>query len=1515
MKGGKVSMKPIKLILSAFGPYAGTTEIDFERLGSQGLYLITGDTGAGKTTIFDAIAYALYGEASGDVRRADMFRSKYAQDDVPTYVAFTFDYRGKRYSVKRNPEYQRPKGRGTGYTTQKAEAELIYPDNRTPVTKSKEVTRAVIELIGLDRKQFTQIAMIAQGDFQKLLLANTEDRSNIFRQIFKTGLYQTLQGKLKDAVREQWVAYTELKRSISQYMESIVCVCNTPTAEKMCRLRKEKFDGRIGEGLVLLDQLCIEDETVLNNLDNEISALDRQIEKENQLIGNIHKIRQQQKELVENQELLEQLTPKIQQAKERYRAAEQAAAECGQLALEMKEQQKNLVLFDKLEQAEKALVAAQQSICQETDQKQELFEQQQSLEVLLKTDSEALRALALVGEKQAHLENNRDKMQQQIQLLQQQKSGWEQELTRQQETENRIDKEQERAATLAEQLAQLQQQTTQLSDKDSMLAETQKLQETLTEQEALLQQFQKEQNENQNQLQQIDNTIKELDKQKFILTEAEMQCKTELEQLKNIGALEIQLQHRTNIVQEQLATFEVQRNSLEELVQTVAACQTARQEAQIQYEAQQKQQVLYRDEWENIKDADIRSLQLVQEKKELFDQEQACKKLTEELKTWEELQAKLHTAQEDYRKAAVEKEQIGNDYREMERRFLGVQAGLLAQDLKEGMSCPVCGATHHEHLAKIPKEAPTKEAVEQKKEQLTEAEKKAERLSVMASHLNAQLLEQKEIIFRIEETIFNFENKELTQGQRNLKSINEIQSDSSNTKTEQELKAFEEKKPIDGCDVQNKNSTDKEVDSISIIIKDIKEKIREKQQKFIEMEKELNLQLEIVEKEQKRKVALDKLIREGETTQSELNALLQKETQAFAAAQGKLEEKYRQWEQMLSELQLSDTFNQDKIGGENLTISVSDLFLDDVFQQEKQAIADYLQQKLEMCKKQLQQAITDKKRQEKLMCEIEQQEIQKQQLEEQLGEQKAQQAERIGQERTQQKQIAAELEKANRLCEEITAHLIQIKTLEVVKSQSTFSTIFSMIHTYQKALSEYAETLKQSIAFRKQLEAEQKQTEETLSASNTEIVTLEKELEAIKSLKNEKAEQLFASLCAQEPDLGATGSTCTEISVEELRVIFSRIVEQLEQQLDTLLADLEQSREKLVQKQSLEQKIPRTEQKIKTLVQEIQKLEVSLTRQTTECNTIIKEIATLQEQLGTDSKEAVEQHIQALSDHIQELDNTFQIAKKQYEEYNTHKTHLKAAIETLKKQIDAEGETVELQEDDVLARREKWQRDKKERNDQRDQRKSAVSTNRGIYDKVTAKQDNILAVEQKYVWMKALSDTANGMLNGKQKVELETYIQMTYFDRILRRANLRLLTMSNGQYELKREQDNENRREKVGLELCVIDHYNATQRSVKTLSGGETFEASLSLALGLSDEIQSYTGGIQMDSMFVDEGFGSLDEEALAQAMKALVHLTEGNRLVGVISHVPALKEQIERKLIVTKNRNKNGVSSSVQVE
>ena len=150
---------------------------------------------------------------------------------------------------------------------------------------------------------------------------------------------------------------------------------------------------------------------------------------------------------------------------------------------------------------------------------------------------------------------------------------------------------------------------------------------------------------------------------------------------------------------------------------------------------------------------------------------------------------------------------------------------------------------------------------------------------------------------------------------------------------------------------------------------------------------------------------------------------------------------------------------------------------------------------------------------------------------------------------------------------------------------------------------------------------------------------------------------------------------------------------------------------------------------------------------------------------------------------------------------------------------------------------------------------------------------------------------------------LETYIQMTYFDRIIARANTRFMKMSGGQYELKRSETADNNRSQSGLDLSVVDHYNGTERSVKTLSGGESFKASLSLALGLSDEIQSSAGGIKLDTMFVDEGFGSLDPESLSQAFRALADLSDGNRLVGIISHVADLKEKIDKQVIITKEK------------
>ena len=190
-------MRPLRLTLSAFGPYAAQTTLDLEKLGRGGLYLITGDTGAGKTTLFDAITYALYDHSSSGIREGSMLRCKYADDKTPTFVELEFEVHGVRYTVRRNPEYQRPKARGEGMTTEKADATLTYPDTRPPVTKAKDVTAAVQEIIGLDYNQFSQIVLIAQGQFTKLLNASTEERSRIFRKLFRTQRYAQLQERLQ----------------------------------------------------------------------------------------------------------------------------------------------------------------------------------------------------------------------------------------------------------------------------------------------------------------------------------------------------------------------------------------------------------------------------------------------------------------------------------------------------------------------------------------------------------------------------------------------------------------------------------------------------------------------------------------------------------------------------------------------------------------------------------------------------------------------------------------------------------------------------------------------------------------------------------------------------------------------------------------------------------------------------------------------------------------------------------------------------------------------------------------------------------------------------------------------------------------------------------------------------------------------------------------------------------------------------------------------------------------------
>lgn len=511
-KGLRQKMKPVKLIISAFGPYADRTEIHFDSFGGQGLFLITGDTGAGKTTIFDAIAFALYGEASGDVRRSDMFRSKYAKDEIPTYVEYTFLYRGKKYTVKRNPEYERPKGRGTGYTQQKADAELTFPDGRAPITKTKDVTKAVTELIGLDRKQFTQIAMIAQGDFQKLLFAGTQERGDIFRQIFGTGIYQRIQEQLKAMVKLKRDEYEELKRSMNQYMEGIVCKEDAVggASGKLQELKKLKFDGRMEEGLDLLAKLCEEDETVLGEMDEQQKRLDEEIRKRDQHMVDIRHRQEQRKALLENQAKQRELQAELTHKEALFAQAGQSREEGRGLEEQLQAAQKNLEKFDSLEEQRKISQEGEHEIAVKNRDREDKLSEKQALESALKAEQESLQALSGAGEVKERLERRHSDMLSWQQSLKRQKDGLALELERQQKAEQSLAENHTKQTELSESIAQNQKKREALGNLDTMLLAVEQTQEKLVAQRELLQKQQEEKERAQKEQEQLKATLARL---------------------------------------------------------------------------------------------------------------------------------------------------------------------------------------------------------------------------------------------------------------------------------------------------------------------------------------------------------------------------------------------------------------------------------------------------------------------------------------------------------------------------------------------------------------------------------------------------------------------------------------------------------------------------------------------------------------------------------------------------------------------------------------------------------------------------------------------------------------------------------------------------------------------------------------------------------------------------------------------------------------------------------------------
>ena len=1072
-------MKPEKLVISAFGPYADRTEIDFTKLGGQGIYLITGDTGAGKTTIFDAITFALYGEASGQVRDSAMFRSKYAAEEIETYVEFLFSWRGKSYQVIRNPEYLARKKRGTGYTVRKSDATLVYPDERQPVTKAKEVTRAVTELLGLDYRQFTQIAMIAQGDFQKLLLAGTAQRGEIFRQLFHTELYQSLQLKLKDAVKMQWKQYDELRRSISQYLNGIRYGQEAEElTEKLEEMKKSGFDGRVVEGLELLLELTEREKEFLMQLEQKEKVLEESISESEKRL----------QKCMQKQELESSLRLQEEQREPLLQAAGKAE----------EERKKNPELQRKAEELEG-----------------EIRKIRERMERILRIET--------LGQKAEKLGEELEKVQKKCQEHTAQKEQLQRELDRFGALEAVREK-------YCGQLANLQEQADRLESAKDAYGTRMKKEAALTEKMRQLQE--------------------ELDNRK--------------EMLKKMG-----------------------------------------------------------EEIEKSRDAGEIRLSLYQKKNNLTVQLNQAERLIEAKEEQSSLQKKLEFTTGRYLKARENYLPVKEAYEREFRLFLDTQAGILAEGLKEGMACPVCGSVHHPVLAEKCSEEISKESVDQKKAAADEAEKNVRNYSAMAGSLKEQL-----------------------------------------------------------------------------------ERLKKKAE---QMEKDAGYHLEDAEWVKER---LQKEIRTcGEELKKAEETLVQREKLVKAEEQKKAEQ--LQVEQLLHE------------------------------QEKKMA-----------------EAQAQKSSAREILCQI-------------LG----------------------------------------------------------------------------------KMEKDEKRKSDSLKDSEVQELTVS----AMKRLKS------------------CTGEISEKKSAVEQEI---QRREELKKEEGRLRAIVEQEKEKTVQLQA-------------------------------EKKSVEERIKEEQEKNGAESEreEILKEQILQKQEEQKKLKALQQKNQQEYEQILQKKAENEASIQTIRVQIE---QLEDVNEEEILKEKSRMTEEKSQMAEEKKELYVRYSGNREIYDKVNVQRDLLEEVEKKYVWMKSLADTAGG--NGKQKVELETYIQMAYFDRILRRANLRFMTMSSGQYELKRQKAPEDKKGKSGLELNVIDHYNGSERSVKTLSGGESFQASLSLALGLSDEIQANAGGICLEAMFVDEGFGSLDEEALEQAIKALGNLTQGNRSVGIISHVAELKERIENKIIVTKERGGEKLGSRIEI-
>ncbi len=276
-------MKPIKLIISAFGPYAGTLpEIEFDAFEEKGLFLISGDTGAGKTTIFDAICFALYGTTSGTYRDTKNLRSEYAKDSDKSYVDFYFSHQGREFHVWRQPSYERQKQRGFGVTLEKENA-ILYEKGQAPIEGLSQVNNAIRELLYIDEKQFKQIVMIAQGEFWDLLNAKTDQRTEILRTIFLTNGYKNIEYKLKDRMGASYNIKENAENSIIQHFEDVSANEEDELFDELedlkSRARRSGNAWNLDEILDIMERLILSDREKLKSIKADLKKAEAELNK------------------------------------------------------------------------------------------------------------------------------------------------------------------------------------------------------------------------------------------------------------------------------------------------------------------------------------------------------------------------------------------------------------------------------------------------------------------------------------------------------------------------------------------------------------------------------------------------------------------------------------------------------------------------------------------------------------------------------------------------------------------------------------------------------------------------------------------------------------------------------------------------------------------------------------------------------------------------------------------------------------------------------------------------------------------------------------------------------------------------------------------------------------------------------------------------------------------------------------------------------------------------------------